>query len=209
MRIAVFGATGRTGERVVTEALDRGHEVVAFVRDADDLPFAGGSVTVVEGDAYTGEGVESAVAGADAVVSTIGQGEDSPEDLRRVAGEHITAAMEEAGVDRLVTLVGAGVYPDHPPTTVPEWVRTFLLKFVAQEMIADAMGHVALVRETDLDYTVVRTPRLGSGGGTGEYEAGEVDPGWGRIDRADVAAFILDCLEDDLFVRDIPRVEPA
>jgi len=209
MRIAVFGATGRTGERVVAEALDRGHEVVAFVRDAEDLPFAGGSVTVVEGDAYTGDEVYSAVEGADAVVSVIGQDEDSPEDLRQQSGEHIVDAMAEAGVDRFVTLVGAGVHPDHPPATLPEWVRTFLLKFVAADMLADARGHVHVLRETDLDWTVVRTPRLGSGGGTGDYEAGDVDPGWGRIDRADVAAFILDCIEEERFVGETPRVEPV
>jgi len=209
MRIAVFGAAGRTGERVVAESLNRGHEVVAFVRDAEAFPFAGGSVTVVEGDAYTGDEVHSAVARADAVVSTIGQDADSPEDLRQETGERITTAMAEAGIDRFVTLVGAGVYPDHPPTTLPEWVRTFLLRFVAAEMLADAAAHVQVVRQTDLDWTVVRTPRLGSGDGTGDYEAGDVDPGWGRIDRADVAAFILDCIEEDRFVGELPRVEPA
>jgi len=209
MRIAVFGATGRTGERVVAEALDRGHEVVAFVRDAEDLAFAGGSVTVVEGDAYTGDEVHTAVDGADAVVSAIGQDADSPEDLREQSGEHIADAMDEAGVDRFVTLVGAGVYPDHPPATLPEWVRTFLLKLAAGDLVADAVEHVRVVRETDLDWTVVRTPRLGDGGGTDDYEAGDIDPGWGRIDRADVAAFILDCIEDERFIDEIPRVEPV
>ena len=64
MNVTVFGATGRTGRPLVEQALARGHEVVAFARSAGDVePRA--RVTVVEGDAYTGDGVAGAVAGAD------------------------------------------------------------------------------------------------------------------------------------------------
>ena len=108
MRITVFGATGRTGEPLVERAVERGHEVVAFARSPQDVETREG-VTVVEGDAYTGEGVSEGVAGADAVVSVLGQTSEGPDDLLTVAGKHILAAMDDHGVDRFVTLVGAGV----------------------------------------------------------------------------------------------------
>lgn len=89
MRIAVFGATGRTGVPLVEQALERGHEVVAFARSPGKLGVDNPDLTVVEGDAYSGEGVAEAVAGADAVVSVLGQSSDGPDDLLTVAGDHV------------------------------------------------------------------------------------------------------------------------
>ncbi|MDS0477339.1 hypothetical protein [Natrinema sp. 1APR25-10V2] len=58
-------------------------------------------------------------------------------------------------------------------------------------------------------HTVVRAPRLTEGDPTGEYRAGDLALGFESIDRADVARFILDCLEGEEFVRDLPKVGPA
>ena len=134
MRIAVFGATGRTGRSLVEQALERGHEVVVFVRDPAGLPSAvrDDRVTVVEGDAYTGDGVDRAVGGdgvpVDAVVSVLGQTSEGPEDLLTEAGEHILAAMAEHDVDRIVTLVGAGVREEGESVSLGGKVMGSLLK---------------------------------------------------------------------------------
>lgn len=75
MRLTVFGATGRTGQPLVDQALDRGHEVVAFVRNPSGLPSAvreDDRVTVVEGDVYTGTGIDRAVGGDGASVDAEG-----------------------------------------------------------------------------------------------------------------------------------------
>jgi uncharacterized protein YbjT (DUF2867 family) len=98
MEIAVFGATGRTGHPVCEQALERGHEIVVHARSPERVPFANDRVTIVEGNAYTGDGVPEAVDGVDAVVSVLGQSSDSPDDLLTVAGEHVTDAMDSAGV---------------------------------------------------------------------------------------------------------------
>lgn len=106
MRIAVFGATGRTGIPLCEQAMERGHAVVAHTRSPEKLPFdvANEPVTVVTGDAYTGDGVAEAVAGADAVVSVLGQSDASPNNLLTIAGDHILAAMVDHDVSRFVTL---------------------------------------------------------------------------------------------------------
>lgn len=209
MQITVFGATGRTGRPLVEQALDRGHTVVAFARDADDVPFDHEALTVVEGDAYTGEGVEAAVAGSDAVVSVLGQTSAGPDDLLTTAGDHIVDAMTDAGVSRFVTLVGAGVRTEDESPSLAGRVMGAALKLVSGEILADAESHVDHVQGTDLDWTVVRAPRLTEGDGTGSYEAGDLTLGFAGIARADVARFILDCLEDDRYVHDLPKVGPA
>ena len=208
MRIAVFGATGRTGVPFVRQALDAGHEVVAHARTPSKLPFSDDRLTVVEGDVYTGDGVAETVEGTDAVVSLLGQSSDGPDDLLTVAGDHVTAAMAEHGVDRYVTLVGAGVREAGESPSFSGKVMGTLLRLVAREVLADAEEHVRRVRATDLAYTVVRAPRLVDGEAAG-YRAGDIDLGFESVARADVAAFCLDCVEDDLHVGGMPKVGPA
>jgi putative NADH-flavin reductase len=209
MRITVFGATGRTGVPFVRQALDAGHTVVAHTRSPGKLPFADDRLVVVEGDVYTGEGVDAAVEGADAVVSVLGQTGDGPDNLLTVAGEHITAAMADHGVARFVTLVGAGVREEGETPSLSGRVMGGMLKLLAREVLADAEEHVRQIRASDLDWTVVRAPRLTEATGTGEYRAGDIDLGFESVARADVATFLLDCLEEEEYVGEMPKVGRA
>lgn len=209
MRLTVFGATGRTGVPLVQQALDRGHEVVAFVRSPGKLTIEDSTLTVVEGDAYTGRGVAETVENAEAVVSVLGQTDDSPNDLLTTAGDNITTAMDEAGISRFVTLVGAGVREEGETVSLSGRVMGTMLNLLAREVLADADEHVERVRATDLDWTVVRAPRLTDGEGTGEYRAGDIALGFESIARADVARFVLDAIEEERYVRGMPKVGPA
>jgi putative NADH-flavin reductase len=214
LRIVVVGASGRTGRPLVERALAAGHVVVAFVRDADRLDVdveddARGRLVVVEGDAYAGEGLAAAVAGADAVVSVLGHTSDGPDDLLTVAGDRVLAAMDEAGVRRYVTLVGAGVREDGESVSVAGRVMGGLLRVVARDRLEDSAAHVARVRDSGLDWTVVRAPRLTDGPATGAYRAGELRLGFESVPRADVAAFLLDCVEDGSYVGEAPQVASA
>jgi len=215
MRIAIFGATGRTGHPLVEQALERGHEVVAFVRDPTGLSTTAREsdrLSVVDGDVYSGEGVERAVAGdggaVDAVVSVLGQSPEGPDDLLTEAGRHMLAAMDHHGVDRFVTLVGAGVREEGESVTLGGKVMGALLKLVARSVLEDARDHVEMVRASDTEWTVVRGPRLTEDAHTGEFRNG-MDLTLGMRDtaaRANVAEFVLDCLEDDLYVHEMPKI---
>lgn len=218
MRIAVFGATGRTGQPLVEQAVERGHEVVAFVRDATGLPANvrnADRVSIVEGNAYTGEGVERAITGegepVDAVVSVLAQSSEGPDDLLTEAGKHILAAMNQHGVERLVTLVGAGVREEGESVSLGGQVMGALLKLLARSVLEDARDQVEVIRGSDTRWTVVRGPRLTEEAHTGEFRHG-TDLTLGMRDtaaRANVAEFILDCLEDDLYVHQMPKIADA
>jgi putative NADH-flavin reductase len=218
MRITVFGASGRTGRPLVEQALERGHEVVAFVRDAEGFSSsveANDRLSVVEGDAYGGDGVDRAIGGdgdpVDAVVSVLGQRSEGPDDLLAVAGRHILDAMDRHGVERFVTLVGAGVREKGETVSLGGRVMGSLLKLLAREALEDATAHVEAVRAGDGDWTVVRGPRLTEGEHTGEFDHG-TELTLGARDaaaRANVAEFILDCLESELYVREMPKITNA
>lgn len=218
MRIAVLGATGRTGRPLVGQALDRGHEVVALVRDPAGLPSAvrdDDRVEVIEGDAYGGDGVDRTIGGdgdpIDAVVSVLGQTSESPDDLLTAAGKHVLAAMDEHGVERLVTLVGAGVREEGESVSLGGKVMGAMLKLLARSVLEDARDHVELIKASDTRWTVVRAPRLTEGAHTGEFRHGtDLTLGVGdAAARANVAEFVLECLEDDLYVHEMPKIADA
>ena len=218
MRIAVFGAIGRTGHPLVEQAVERGHEVVAFVRDVTGLSSIlrnNDRVSIVEGDAYTGEGVDRAIAGdgdpIDAVVSVLGQTSDGPDDLLTEADRHIRSAMSQHGVERFVTLVCAGVRKEGESVSPSRQVMSALLKLLAGSALEDARNQIKLIKRSDTRWTVVRGLRLTGDAYTGEFRQGP-DLSLGMRDtaaRANVAEFILNCLEDDLYIHEIPKTKDA
>ena len=206
MDLTVFGASGRTGVPLVGQALEAGHEVTAFVRDRSKLPVEHENLTVIEGDVYTGEGVREAVAGADAVLSVLGQTDSGPDDLLTVAGEHVMDAMASEGVERYVTLVGAGVRMEGERPSLFGRAIGLALRLLAREALEDAEDHVDDVRASDRRWTVVRVPRLSEAEPRGEYRVGDVEPGRQAVSRADVAEFMLTVVEEESYVHELPKM---
>jgi nucleoside-diphosphate-sugar epimerase len=125
MKIAVFGGAGLAGGALVQLALDRGHEVRALVRDATTPPAALTHAEVVRGDALDPDAVAQTIAGADAVISTLG-GFRGPDSI--AAGTaNIVAAMRAHGPQRLVVLQGFHIpFPGDPRNPARRVVKTYL-----------------------------------------------------------------------------------
>lgn len=207
MNVAILGSTGKVGTHLVEQALDRGWDVIAFARSPEKLSDLRERVTVVEGDVQDADAVDRAVRDADAVVSAVGHTESSADNVLEVTARHVVAAMNEHGVDRLVTLVGAGVDTDMDDTTFSRWMVRTTMKLFVGAMLQDAQRHSDVIRETDLDWTIVRPPRLNDDEPTGETRAGYLDLGFSdQITRADLASFMLDQVESDEWVGELPMV---
>lgn len=207
MKLTIFGASGRTGRPLVQQALDAGHEVVAFVRDPAKLPLTHERLTILQGDVMKLGDVEQAVRGSDAVLSTIGQGKDSPKDVQTVATRNIVAAMEKYGVRRLVSLTGAGVdVPEDQPKLINHVIK-LALKMLSGAVLQDALGHVDVIRGSNLDWVIVRGPMLTEGPRTNNYRVGWVGVNTSaRISRADLADFMLKQATDTTYLRKLPMV---
>lgn len=196
MKLTIFGATGRTGRQLITQALEASHEVTAFVRDSSKLGVTHSRLRVKQSDIYEAKAVESAIAGQDAVLSALGPVRGGPKDVMGAAARNIVAGMKSTGVRRLVTLTGAGVaQPGDEPKLFNRFMSLMLNTF-ARDVLTDSAEHAQIVRGSDLDWTIVRVPMLTDGPRTGQYRVGMVGIDDGpRISRADVAAFMLKQLE--------------
>lgn len=208
MKLAIFGATGRTGRPLVQQALEAGHEVVALARRPEALPIQHERLTVIQGDAMNVADVEKTVQGADAVISVLGHSKDTPREMQAVALRHIVAAMKKYGVRRLVDLTGAGVRTPEDRPKLVDRLMVALLKAISGAVLQDGINHVAVIRESGLEWVVVRVPRLMDGPRTGTYRVGWVGVNSGtRINRADVADFLLkQATTDTTYLHQMPMV---
>jgi uncharacterized protein YbjT (DUF2867 family) len=113
MKLAIFGATGLTGGRVLSQALEHGHEVTALVRDPSRVSLSHPRLTVLGGSPTEPGAVERCVQGADAVIHCLGiggKGDGRPTTLVSHSVKAVLAAMARYGVPRIVCMsnVGAG-----------------------------------------------------------------------------------------------------
>ena len=208
MKIAVFGATGKVGRHLVDQALERGDEVTVFVRDPSKLTTHSSEwLRVVRGDVLAPEDVERAVAGTSAVLSALGHTKTSPKDVLTKGIRNIVAAMNEHGVRRLVSLTGAGVRDPKDEPKLVDRVIGSLLKSFQRDLLEDSIGQARVIRESDLEWVIVRAPVLNEGEKKGEYRVGYVGKESGtRLSRADVADFMLRQTTDDTYLHQAPVI---
>lgn len=206
-RIAMIGATGKTGRLVLERALDAGHEVRALARDPAKVTTRSERLTVIRGDVLDEAAVEETVAGTDVVLSLFGHVKGSPKTLQTDGTRLIIAAMEHHGVKRLVSLSGGGLRDPHDQPQLADQIIRLLLKVLAGPVLADAEGHLALLQASSLDWTVARAPRLLDEPPVGSYRVGWVGvDGSTKISRADFADFVLTQIDDRTYVHAMPFV---
>jgi uncharacterized protein len=116
MRVALYGATGKAGSRILSELLSRGHQVTAFARNPDAIAPQPG-LTVVEDDLSSVPSIAAKIGGADAVVSAYGPPPDNTDELVTVTARLIQA-VQQAEVPRLIVVGGAGSLEVAPGVTL-------------------------------------------------------------------------------------------
>ncbi len=201
MRILVLGASGATGQQVVEQALSHGLEVVAFVRDAGRLPFTHERLTVIAGDVADSVALQTAVAGCDAVISTLGSRGQRPVTVYSDGIANTIRAMAARGIRRLVVVSAAGAGADSPD--VPLRVRMMRKMPGLRPVYEDMERMEGDIMLSELDWTIVRAHALRDGPLTGLYRVveGNSAPKGAHISRADLAALLLKCAQGDLYVK--------
>ena len=214
MKITIIAATGGVGRQLVDQALAAGHDVTAVARNPAKLPpdvRAGRTARVVAVDfARPGrQALESAVAGADAVLSALGPHNNSDAGIAAPGTRAITDAMRSAGVRRIVAIsaapVGTTPSPGRPDPPRHDPGDGFIMRHVGDRIAGILFGKVYddlarmedVLRESGLDWTILRPPYLTGKPLTGRYRTARgqnVRGGW-SVPRADVAHYMLAVLD--------------
>lgn len=207
MKLAIFGATGRTGQHLVRQALEAGHEVTALARTPEKLNLENDLLTVIQGDVTDPARVDEAITGAEAVISVLGPTSNKPEYMVSQGMGHIVVAMDKQGTRRLVVSAGAGVADPNDDPKLINKIIGFLVRTFSRYVYEDMVHTVETVRASDLDWTIVRVPVLTDDPPKGDVKVAYVGKGMGsRITRADMAAFMLKQVEDETYLRQAPAI---
>uniref|UniRef100_A0A8C9CM56 Biliverdin reductase B n=1 Tax=Phocoena sinus TaxID=42100 RepID=A0A8C9CM56_PHOSS len=152
-KIAIFGATGRTGLTTLAQAVQAGYEVTVLVRDTSRLPSEGPQPAhVIVGDVRQAADVDKTVAGQDAVIVLLGTGNDlSPTTVMSKGAQNIVAAMKAHGVDKVVACTSAFLLWD--PSKVPPRL---------QDVTDDHIRMHEILQQSGLKYVAVMPPHIGS-----------------------------------------------
>ncbi|MGB7300362.1 MAG: SDR family oxidoreductase [Burkholderiaceae bacterium] len=201
MKVIIFGATGTVGRHLVEQAVLAGDEVSAFARR--DKPASNG-VHWIQGDVLNRLAVSEAVAGHDAVFCALGAGRHGG--VRSEGTANIIAAMKDNGVRRLIcqSTLGAG---DSDGNLTFFW-RYFMFGFLLRPAFADHQAQEKHVRNSGLEWTIVRPAAFTDGPLTGRYQhgfSGSSPRGLSlKISRADVAHFMRQQLATDRYLNATP-----
>ena len=197
--ILVFGASGGTGLEVVEQALEAGHKVTAVLRQPDKFPIRHEQLRIIKGDVLNPLTYENTFFGMDVVISCLGTRNREATVVYSQGVTNILQAMQKVGMDRIICL-SAGAVEIAPNTS---FLMKFLMKNILQKLFkysyADMLLMEGILRGSNLNWTVIRPPRLMNGDRTGKYRTSinEFIPNMSSLNRADLADYIIHHLDDE------------
>lgn len=194
MKVVLFGATGKSGSRLLQELVSRGHDVTASARDVGKLPI---SVKAKQDDLSDAKRIAETIAGADAVISAYAPPMDDTDQLIGVTQRQVDA-VKRAGVDRLLVVGGAG------GLEVAPGVSLIASGHLPAAYLPIATSHVKalnVLRSSDVDWTYFAPAAyFEPGTRTGQFRLGTDElitgaNGESRISMEDYAIALVDELE--------------
>ncbi len=206
MKVIVFGSTGTIGRHLIAQALEQGHEVSAFCRDATKLAdVTHPKLATIVGDVFNPEDVNKAIQGQEVVCVALGSGNKRKSTVRSQGTQHIIEAMKAHGVKRLIcqSTLGTG---DSNGNLNFFW-KYIMFGWFLKQIFLDHELQEQYVRNSGLDWTIVRPAAFRDGEKTGTYRHGfgaNAQQLTLKIARADVADFMLKQLGNDSYLHQSP-----
>jgi putative NADH-flavin reductase len=206
MRVAVIGATGGVGAAILEQAIASGHAVTALVRDSEKLK-AHPAVAPIVGDIRDADAVARAVEGADAVLWAVGATSNKADQVAifQAGARNLVAAMSRHGVGRLIALSGAGITLEGERKPISGRVMSVIVRVAARHVYEAKRREYEVFTTSDLDWTLVRPPRVVEGPRTGRVVVGDRLAS-SQVTQGDVADAMLQQLSNPTHLRGAPFV---
>ena len=206
LNVLIIGASKGIGLETTCQALDAGHHVRALARSATVMAGANPRLETIQGDALNTQNVEMALTGVDVVIQTLGVGLAdllSPVNLFSDATRVLIAAMRRRSVRRLICVTGFGAGDSQASISC---LQRLPFQLVFGRAYQDKSVQERMIKESDLDWTIVRPGVLTNGPRTDNYRILSEASEWrnGLISRADVAAFLVQQIEVQTHIRKAP-----
>lgn len=203
MKVVIFGANGKTGSLLLKQALDKGYEVVAFIRTAGSIQIDNPKLKVIIGNLNETLNIADAITGADACISALGGNSLTHHSTEIIKGiKNIITIMEQEVVPRFIYLSSLGVGESR--LMIPQPMRFLIFNLMLQVPLADHYINEQSLAKSKLKWTAVRPGGLNNGPLTGKLKHGSEIIKLKEntsISRANVASFMLDQLTNETYVK--------
>ena len=202
MKIAVFGASGKTGILIVYQALNQGHQVTAFARKPSNVTIQHKNLRVVKGDILEPDNIKAAIEGQDAALCALGVNMNKPNTLLSDGTKNILNAMEACGVKRFICMSSAGILGNDSGF----WFGKIIMPLFLRHVFEDKRRQARIIRESHADWVIIRPVGLTDAPKTNTYKINFDLPTSRSIPRADVADFMLKLLIDKRYDGKMPAI---
>lgn len=210
VKIVVFGAHGATGKILTQQAVAAGHCVTAVTRRPQSFPFQHERLQVLGADVYDLAAVERAVAGQDAVLSTLGVPfTREPITIYSQGIANIMRAMSHTGVRRLACISSSAVGTDHDTGAgfvFDKILQPIIISTIGKTTYADMDKMEQMVMNSDLEWVIVRPSGLFETPKVTDYRVSESHIRAVFTSRMDLADFMLQQATHDQYVRKIMSI---
>jgi putative NADH-flavin reductase len=208
MKILVIGATGGTGRCVVESAVQAGHEVTALARTPQKVTMQHDRLRVLQGDVLQADSVLRAMQGQQAVICALGPAAGAAiGTLISEGSRNISHAMAQAGVRRLVFESGIMVGEARGLSAINRMLLA-VFRTINRALYEDKLRAEKIVRESGLDWVIVRPPKLKHMPARGSYRVGQaLDVNLpAGLAYADVADFMVKSVASDAHVHQFVEI---
>jgi len=203
MKILIIGGTGGTGRQLINQALEEGHEVTALVRNPAKLKLSHQRLQVIKGDVLDREVVQQAMSGQEAVLSVLGHKQFIIKTSILSRGtKNLIDGMKAQGVDRFICVTTLGIGDSR--FRLGLYYTLFVIPFIVFFYFRDKEKQEKLIRNSKLNWTIVRPGQLINTKKRGVYKHGPKVGSYiltKMISRADVAHFMLKQLSGNVYSR--------
>jgi putative NADH-flavin reductase len=183
--------------------------VNVFARNPSNLRTSHVNLNVTRATLRDKQDIENTIRGCDAVISVLGPNEMSNHYPITEGMGNIVEAMKKLGVRRIIATTTPSTKDPRDKYAFKFRLTDAIIKMMMRNVYDDSLKSVKVIRESDLDWTIIRVPFLSNKRQKGEVITGY--PGDGRmkllfLNRADLAEFLLSQVEDRSLVRELPMV---
>jgi putative NADH-flavin reductase len=209
MKIAILGSTGFVGKVLIKKAIARGYEIKTLVRDPGKINELSDKINMIQGSVFESSSLKAVIEGTEVVLSTVGPPPGKPcnPGQYKDAMKNIVAIMDKHGIKRYIHIGGAV----HRGGENEIWdfkrkLLRFFLNLMSKPILQAKEGEWEVLKSSNLDWTLVRPPRIASGSISANLYADEKYLYSLQIGVEDLTDFILDQIKSHEWIRKAPLV---
>lgn len=203
IKVAVLGATGKAGKYLLKELLNQGYQVKSLIRNPSLYPISHPAMEIVGGDIKDLDTARLLVKDCEVVISAIGQGKDEPL-ISSLAAKNLIIAMNENHISRYIFLTGLNLDMPGDQKSEANLQGTAWMKETFPVVVADKEKAVELLKESDIEWTIVRLPWIDQSDERRKLIVDLQDCPGQKISTTDLADFLIQQIKDRSYIRKAP-----